>query len=304
VYIQIQISGATPEDHRKWFGWVESRLRSLIAKFEQTPHVLYAHPFPKSFDNTAPTEQFPYSSCYYMGLAFNLPKASNGKGVRSIDLTPAVSDFSFAINEWAERSPAMDLKVNYLKRNSLPDNVFEGTPRTGKRNEPEEDSAGQNGNSVPSPPSVRVPSPPGANGVSKRQRANSDSPPLPPDGSSQDAVPIMSALPPPDTNTNGTAMITNPTSTTTRAAPPTPPTKSVDNTINNTPTNVTGTNTAAPAAVKPVAPPVKMVPVVYNDDLDLSPPTPSIPVTVVPKKPALTLRLTSKPPITANGNTG
>jgi poly(A) polymerase len=42
-YIQVDICADSAEDHRNWFGWVESRLRMLIIALEQPPFV-FCHP--------------------------------------------------------------------------------------------------------------------------------------------------------------------------------------------------------------------------------------------------------------------
>lgn len=78
-----------------------------------------------------------------MGLTLNIPK--NNTGPKTVDLTPAVSDFIQAVKEWPPRTPSMDIRVRYVRRVDLPDYVFEGGQRpslrrkasTGKRKEPE-----------------------------------------------------------------------------------------------------------------------------------------------------------------------
>jgi len=47
-YISIDISAASADEHRNWFGWVESRLRQLIVALEQPPMV-FSHPIANCF---------------------------------------------------------------------------------------------------------------------------------------------------------------------------------------------------------------------------------------------------------------
>ena len=43
IYIQVDISAYSADDHRSWFGWCESRLRLLILSLEQPP-TTFCHP--------------------------------------------------------------------------------------------------------------------------------------------------------------------------------------------------------------------------------------------------------------------
>jgi len=49
AYVQIDVLASTEEDHRKWEGWIESRLRFLISNLEQTANLQFAHPYPNFF---------------------------------------------------------------------------------------------------------------------------------------------------------------------------------------------------------------------------------------------------------------
>jgi len=125
VYVQVDILAATEEQHRKWEGWVNSKLRLLLLKLEQTINVKSAQPFPKCFSTSNTISEFPFSSCYFLGLVFkDIPKGAN----RSVDLTPAVSDFTCTVKDWPNRSPEMDVRVHYIQipRDELPPFVYEG----------------------------------------------------------------------------------------------------------------------------------------------------------------------------------
>ena len=42
-YIQVEVTATSTEDHRAWFGWCESRVRSLFLSLEQPP-LIFCHP--------------------------------------------------------------------------------------------------------------------------------------------------------------------------------------------------------------------------------------------------------------------
>ena len=47
-YLDVRISSDNEDDHRTWFGWIESKMRQLIIKLGST-HGIKSHPHPKSF---------------------------------------------------------------------------------------------------------------------------------------------------------------------------------------------------------------------------------------------------------------
>ncbi|KYQ91138.1 poly(A) polymerase [Tieghemostelium lacteum] len=137
-YLQIDAISANDEEHIKWEGWIESKLRFLILNLEQTPNMKNAFPYPKCFENkvsqTVPTG-FKCSS-FFMGLAFNFTGEN-----KSVDLTKAVTEFTAMIKATDTKTPTMDMKIHYIKKKSLPVFVKDESPpeepRTGnakKRN--------------------------------------------------------------------------------------------------------------------------------------------------------------------------
>lgn len=46
VYLQIDVRSATQDESRRWFGWVQSRLRILIQQLETVEQVRCACPYP------------------------------------------------------------------------------------------------------------------------------------------------------------------------------------------------------------------------------------------------------------------
>jgi len=117
IYVQIDIFSSSKEVHRKWLGWVESKLRLLIKQLEQTRNVEAAHPYPKFYDLTH--EKWECCSAFFMGLIFGPEKTS-------IDLTPAVVNFTTMIKNWPHRDPEgkhTDVCVRYVIRRDLPKSV-------------------------------------------------------------------------------------------------------------------------------------------------------------------------------------
>ena len=66
-YMQIDIVSKNEEDHKKWQGFVESRLRFLI-KFLEDIKQIKVHPFPKDYSLT--DSAYDYDSTYFFGIEF------------------------------------------------------------------------------------------------------------------------------------------------------------------------------------------------------------------------------------------
>lgn len=136
-------------------------------------------------------------SSFFMGLIFNLPKEKNG--MRSVDLTPAVKDFTFTVKEWQGRTNGMDVRVHYRRQKELPSFVqAEGPP-------PKDDST-----AVTSPsPTVSRKRDSSGNGKTeiesnkqiKKQRPNGVPPSPPSQSPSQSpSLPSVSTTPPKSTS--------------------------------------------------------------------------------------------------------
>eukprot|EP01117_Protostelium_nocturnum_P009220 TRINITY_DN3300_c0_g1_i2.p1 TRINITY_DN3300_c0_g1~~TRINITY_DN3300_c0_g1_i2.p1 ORF type:complete len:633 (+),score=239.40 TRINITY_DN3300_c0_g1_i2:169-1899(+) len=145
-YVQLEILAATEEEHRKWEGWVESRLRTLIPGLEQTNMLKYAHPFPASFtshitttstvvDELNPTAEptvvsaiSQYRSSFFLGLILDeTPKKADAPPTKAIiDLTPAVTEFNGRVNSWPGKTDSMQIQLGHLARRNLPNYVFPG----------------------------------------------------------------------------------------------------------------------------------------------------------------------------------
>ncbi|KAF2078416.1 hypothetical protein CYY_000283 [Polysphondylium violaceum] len=130
-YLQIDCIAGNEEDHRKWEGWIESKLRFLVLNLEQTPNMKHAVPYPKNFENKTSNNANQMVTSFFMGLTFNF---SNAPGAdKSVDLTKAVTEYSAMIKDWlrTQKNPeTMDIKIHYIKRKQLPPFVKdEGPPK-------------------------------------------------------------------------------------------------------------------------------------------------------------------------------
>lgn len=102
-------------------GLVESKLRFLVANLEQTENLQHAYPYPKSFIAERKEDENLFRSYFFMGLKLNITQT----GSKTIDLSPAVLEFSRLVKEWPTRESTMDIKILYILRKNLPDFVFE-----------------------------------------------------------------------------------------------------------------------------------------------------------------------------------
>eukprot|EP00771_Trimastix_marina_P001482 gnl/Trimastix_PCT/2561.p1 GENE.gnl/Trimastix_PCT/2561~~gnl/Trimastix_PCT/2561.p1 ORF type:complete len:723 (-),score=163.42 gnl/Trimastix_PCT/2561:27-2195(-) len=128
TYMQVRFTGEGEEEHRKWVGWGESRLRVLVLHLEQVPCIDHARPFPKSFtepDGDART------TVYFVGLGLkklNLPAHLRAQGQRCADVTPAVLDWASSVLDWKDRTPTMKVNATITKRAKLPQCALEFEP--------------------------------------------------------------------------------------------------------------------------------------------------------------------------------
>ncbi|XP_020598321.1 nuclear poly(A) polymerase 1 [Phalaenopsis equestris] len=118
-YLEIDITAANEDDLRKWKGWVESRLRTLILKIERyTFGMLQCHPHPNNFSDKSRAFHF----CYFMGL-----QRQQGVPVREgeqFDIRATVEEFKQSVNMYTLWKPGMEIQVSHIKRKSIPVFVF------------------------------------------------------------------------------------------------------------------------------------------------------------------------------------
>ncbi|CAM9505680.1 unnamed protein product [Chrysoparadoxa australica] len=122
-YIQVDILAENPEDHRRWHGWCESRLRQLILALESPPQV-FAYPYTNGFSSPSPDGKENGKLCksFFIGLSFR-----GCQGKKSFNLkNKRVVDFINIIDKWPQRSNGMDLLLFVKSEDKLPDICFSG----------------------------------------------------------------------------------------------------------------------------------------------------------------------------------
>lgn len=130
-YLRITCFANDEEENRKWLGYVESKLRSLMQFLEKEPCVSLVHPTTQSFHNPETIKNWKFNSSYFMGLVFIKSGDSN-----KISLSNAVVGFDDKLssgrpdklNYWD-----VEVRVEHIKRSSLPDWVFPDGEKPKKR---------------------------------------------------------------------------------------------------------------------------------------------------------------------------
>jgi len=129
-YLTIVITAKSKEDHSKWMGWVESKLRQLVQKLEGIQY-LTVTPWPYHYHH--PTTENPHCDLFFMGLDFQEIPKSEGK--RSIDLSPAVGHFKWLVCDTygSGKKEGMNIELKHVRAYELPEFVFKDTRRPEKK---------------------------------------------------------------------------------------------------------------------------------------------------------------------------
>ena len=159
-FFQILAITESPEDHRVWSGFVESKIRLLMNKLEMEANIALAPPFTETFEkvikvnvsdptavdpekirnfsiekviasHTFNEQIFPitgdgknvYTTAFYIGLGI-APFDPNFKGPRRLVLDRPVAEFKYFVMNWEKHLPSMQLEVRDIKRENLPDYLF------------------------------------------------------------------------------------------------------------------------------------------------------------------------------------
>jgi poly(A) polymerase len=90
-YLQVDVSAGDVESHRRWLGWIESRLRQLIVSMEQ-PRVMTSHPLARTIPNPeiASSGIGQVGSSFFIGLSFE-PETE------VVDVSSVVQDFVYKV---------------------------------------------------------------------------------------------------------------------------------------------------------------------------------------------------------------
>lgn len=152
----VAATSESAEEHHKWHGFVESKLRQLVIKLESTEGVELAHPYVKDFsnayvlnDNNPNDVVNAYGSFlgqnlinslevlknegeenkvirltkYYIGLELNLDKRT--EGVRKLDIQQPCADFYSICKSFASYKDGITfIHIKNVKLSDLPDDVY------------------------------------------------------------------------------------------------------------------------------------------------------------------------------------
>ena len=128
AYLQIDVLSKNEEDFKKWFGYIESKLRILI-KFMEDIYQVKVHPYPNNFNIT--DNKFPFAKAYFFGMQFINPELHNLKDdfkkeqYLKIFLREPVSKFCAKINDPKLRnSNTMNMRIRDKHRNQIPKEIL------------------------------------------------------------------------------------------------------------------------------------------------------------------------------------
>lgn len=161
----VAASESTDEEHGKWSGMIESKLRLLVQKLEVTEGITLAHPYVKDFSNTyllkdnkiedvidaygniqgepflnllaTPTEEDKddkqiHLTKLFIGLEINLTKPMNlADGVKKLDIQYPCSEFYNLCKGWQTYDENIhQIQIKNVKLYDLPNDVYvEGEKR-------------------------------------------------------------------------------------------------------------------------------------------------------------------------------
>ncbi|KAI5967962.1 PAP1 [Candida margitis] len=152
----VAATSDSAEEHHKWHGFVESKLRQLVMKLEATDGVELAHPYVKDFSNVYVLNDHNSSDIvsaygtlsgenlinslkdpmsngeenkairltkYYIGLELNLDKST--EGVRKLDIQQPCSDFYSICKSFASYKEEVNfIHIKNVKLFDLPNDVY------------------------------------------------------------------------------------------------------------------------------------------------------------------------------------
>jgi poly(A) polymerase len=158
-FFQVIAVADTPETHRLWSGFVESRIRQLVLRLEGEEYIAGAPPFPDTYevevvgpsddailkshfyseddsighdsDKNEDDEKVSYTTCIYVALSV-APPDPNHKGPRRLILDRPVNDFTFLTSTWDKKTEDMRLLIRDIRRDNLPNYLFVDMPRPSK----------------------------------------------------------------------------------------------------------------------------------------------------------------------------
>ncbi|KAI8910236.1 Poly(A) polymerase central domain-containing protein [Gorgonomyces haynaldii] len=149
-YLQVVASSKDQEEHLKWSGMVESRLRQLVSRLEVVEQIERAHPFIKGFDRnavcrteeeklqfgygdiqTTDPSQPPsgslleepvtmYSTTFYIGIGTVPKDPNNPNAPRQLDISWPSNEFIKMVKQWDKYDVSkMAIHIKCIKKSTI-----------------------------------------------------------------------------------------------------------------------------------------------------------------------------------------
>lgn len=145
-YLQIDVSADDIESFKRWKGVVESRLRHLIHRLEESGVMKQIRPYPGGYaDNVELPDGCGRS--YFFGIDLNATaKTASANGSRrAVDLSQPVILWRQQLNSWQYKTAAMHLQVKSIRASELPDFVSRDIPEEYHKRKRHKQGGGSNG---------------------------------------------------------------------------------------------------------------------------------------------------------------
>ncbi|CAL5025741.1 unnamed protein product [Urochloa decumbens] len=126
-YLQVDAAVGGGEDElREWKGWVESRMRQLVAKVERdTCGQLLCHQNPHAYDAEPAHSGLQFTSSFFVGLS-KAPAAAPTPGqLPQFDLRATTEEFLQDVYTYGFWRPGLEVAVKHVRRKDLPPYVMQ-----------------------------------------------------------------------------------------------------------------------------------------------------------------------------------
>lgn len=115
-FLQLTISSNNSSDHINWMRFCQTKLRLLICSLETKQ--ISAWPFSNFFHPNTSGGDGVCESFFFIALRF-------APNVETINLKHFTLDFLHKVNSWEDRKPGMDLNIQHVLKENLPNFVSE-----------------------------------------------------------------------------------------------------------------------------------------------------------------------------------
>lgn len=130
--LQIDVYADDVDSFKRWKGMVESRLRFLLHRLEESGLVKQLRPYPTGFANN-PELPAGCGKTFYFGVVIHSPGKGPENGARrSVDITYPVKMWKAQVGSWPDKTAAMHLQVMIVRTVDLQAFVKAGIPAGSK----------------------------------------------------------------------------------------------------------------------------------------------------------------------------